>query len=78
MTDSLALDPTTTAFLFMDFQSYVLPIRGDRADDVLRPSAAAVAFRNAEARLRKEVSHGPRHIAVVIDDENARATCPER
>lgn len=43
MTDTLALDPKTTAFLFMDFQNGVLPLLGDRAEAVIRPAAAVLA-----------------------------------
>jgi nicotinamidase-related amidase len=36
MSTALALDPKTTAFLFMDFQNGVMPRVGDRADEILR------------------------------------------
>jgi nicotinamidase-related amidase len=52
MTDSLALDPKTTAFLFMDFQNGILPLLGDQAGEVI-PRAVAVleAARAAEAPI---------------------------
>ena len=39
---------------------------------LLQSRAAAIAFRNAKARLRKDVPHGPPHIAVVVYDQNSR------
>jgi nicotinamidase-related amidase len=50
MSDALALDPKSTAFLFMDFQNGVLPLLGDRAEATLRPAARVLeAARKAGA-----------------------------
>ena len=32
--------------------------------------SAAVAFGNAKARVRQDISHGPPHVAVVVYDQN--------
>ena len=51
MTASLALDPKTTAFLFMDFQNGILPALGDRADAVVRPALAVLDAARAAGAL---------------------------
>jgi nicotinamidase-related amidase len=51
MTAPLVLDPQTTAFLFMDFQNGILPLLGDRADEVIRPALAVLEAARAASAL---------------------------
>ena len=48
---SLALDPKTTAFLFMDFQNGILPRLGDRADEPIRQGVKVLEAARAAGAL---------------------------